>query len=521
MTLRLATWALGCALALAAPAAAQTELRVGVTTFLGELTDPIHTGLASLVHNAPVFDFLVAFDDKMNFVPGLAERWTVSPDGKTYTFFLRRNVKWHSGETFTSADVTNHLQRLEKGTAPFIAGFRNSIASVSAPDDHTVVFELKQPFPDFLAHLSPGVTALGAITPKAYIDRVGEAEFKAKPVGTGPWRMIDRRAGQYMLFERVPGHPFRPTPAYERLRLLQVPEPSTRVAMLQRGEVNLIDIEPDSIKAVSDGGNQVLEIPSSVLPFIGFVGIWSDKAKAKRSPVQIDNVKVRHALSMAIDRQELVEFLMAGRGASAVTFPTFPGGFGNDPAWDKANAVPFDPAAAKRLLAEAGYPNGFKLRIHTSPLPNAPWIPKMVEVIVGYWKAIGVETEIVNTEATVFIPKLYALADDVVGDAFTYRASKSVFPVGQSQTYFAANGRAQVALLNWDADHAAVASENDMAKREEGFRRLTQRAKESYAVLPVFYASALYGASKGLRNWRPIDGWPQIGFAYDHFLPPN
>jgi len=518
MTNRLTAAALASALILGtAPSWAQSELKIAYSNFGGELVDPVHGGLASQIYQMPIFDYLVTFDQHMAFVPGLAERWTVSDGGKTYTFALRKGVKWHTGEEFTGEDVKFHFKRLEKGTAPYIGPLLKAIDAIETPDPYTVIFKLKAPFPDFLGHLSPGNTTIGAITPKAYIERVGEAEFQNNLVGTGPWKLIGRQKGSYFLFEQTGTHTFRPKSGYQRIRLLQVPEESTRLAMLQRGEADLIDIGPDSVEKVKSTGNQVLEIPTSLMTFVSFVGTWSDRAKELNAPTRLE--KVRHALSMAIDRKELVDYMMLGRGMPAVTFPTFPGGFGWDEAWNKANDVPFDPEGAKKLLAEAGYPNGFKLRFYTVPLAGAPWNPKMAEVIVDYWKRIGVEVELIVSDAGAVLPVLYSRPDEAIGAAYTYRTTKSVFPVGTVENYLAAKGSSQLAVMNWDDAQAAVASETDPAKREAMFKDLVHRLKESYAMVPVFYASALFAAGKTVANWVPVEGWPSIGISYDYLKP--
>ena len=115
---RLKTAALAAALILgSAPGWAQSELKVAYSNFGGELVDPIHGGLANQIFQMPIFDYLVTFDRHMAFAPGLAERWVVSDGGKTYTFALRKGVKWHTGEEFTGEDVKFHFKRLEKGTA--------------------------------------------------------------------------------------------------------------------------------------------------------------------------------------------------------------------------------------------------------------------------------------------------------------------------------------------------------------------------------------------------------------------
>lgn len=494
------------------------ELKAAFASFGGELVDPIHGGLASQIYQWPLFDYLVTFDAKMQFAPGLATGWTVSPDGKVYTFKLRNDVKWHTGDAFTADDVLYHFKRLEKGTAPYAGPLLQVISSITAPDAHTVVFTLKQAFPDFIAHLSPGNTTLGAITPSAYIQKVGEAEFQNKLVGTGPWKLVERQKGNYFLFERV-DHPYRPKSGYQRLRVLNIPEESTRLAMIQRGEADLIDIGPDSVAKVKAAAGQVFEVPASVVPVIGFVGPWEDRAKTMNLPTRLENTKVRQALSMAIDRQELVEFLMQGYGRPAVAFPTFPGALGYDEAWQKANAVTFDPAGAKKLLAEAGYPNGFNLKFYTTSLGGAPWLPQMVQVIAGYWKKVGVNAEIIVSEVGALLPVLYTRPDVALGAAYTYRTTKSVFPVGTLQNYVTAEGKSQLAMANWDADFQKVIDETDPAKREAMFKAFVHRLKESYLAIPVFYASALFAGGKNVSNWSAVDGWPTAAFAYDHVKP--
>lgn len=504
------------ALLTAAPAFAK-DLTVAYSSFSGELIDPINGGLANQIHQMPTFDYLVTFDSKMKFAPGLAESWTLSDDGLTYTFILRKGVKWHNGDAFTSADVEAHIKRLEGGTAPYIGTLLKAIKSIETPDAHTVVFHLNAPFPDMLGYLSPANTTLGAITPKNYIEKVGVQEFQNTLVGTGPWKLVERKKGASFLFERTGEHAFRPIPSFERLRVIQVPEASTRIAMIQRGEADLIDIDPDAVERVQAAGGQVFEVPTSVMPFISFVGVWTDRAEELKVPTR--DPRVRHALSMAIDRQELVDFLIGGRGAVATTFPTFPGGFGYDEAWDKANAVPFDPEGAKKLLAEAGYPDGFKLKFYTLPLGGAPWLPKMAEAVIQYWKAIGVEVELVVTDSGAALPVFYGRGDEAIGAAYTYRTTKSVFPVGAVSNYLMAEGKSQLAVMNWDEDYLRVAAVTEPAEREAAFKDIIHRLKDSYAMIPVIYASALFAGGKDITNWVPVEGWPSPSISYDSLKP--
>jgi ABC-type transport system substrate-binding protein len=117
------------------------------------------------------------------------------------------------------------------------------------------------------------------------------------------------------------------------------------------------------------------------------------------------------------------------------------------------------------------------------------------------------------------LPVLYSRPDDAIGAAYTYRTTKSVFPVGTLENYLVAKGTSQLAVMNWDTAHAAVANETDPAKREAMFKDLAHKLKDSYAMIPVFYASALFAAGKTVTNWVPVEGWPSIGISYDYLKP--
>ena len=501
----------------AGTAAAQTELRVAVSTFTGEKVDPINGGFGMHQYQAPMYDYLVTMSRDRKPSPGIAENWSISPDGKTYTFNIRKGMKWHNGDPLTAEDVANHFDRMERGTGAFVGPFRTNIASTEAVGPYKIIFHLKNPWPDFIDFLGPGDTSVAAITPKKYTDEVGDEGFRKNPIGSGPWKLIEHKTGSYFLYEAVSGHPYRPTPGFDRLRVILVPEESTRVAMLKRGEVDLADIGFDSAKEILASGNQVLDVPNSIVVFVSFLGTWEERAKTLNRATAIRNV--RKALATAIDREELLEFMALGKGRLTPVFPAFPEGFGWDEAWARNNQTPHDPKEAKRLLAEAGYPDGFKIRFYTLPLAGAQWLPKMAQVLADYWKKIGVETELVSTEWGAFGPVAYGRPDEAVGAAYTFRVPRSSFPVGQMRNFVSANGKKLVANVPWDDKYAAVAQQTDMVKREKMFQDLMYSLKDTYTLVPVMYVNALFGASKNVTNWVPYSGWPSAGLSYEYFKP--
>ena len=150
---------------------------------------------------------------------------------------------------------------------------------------------------------------------------------------------------------------------------------------------------------------------------------------------------------------------------------------------------------------------------------GAPWLPRMAEAIAGYWRTIGVQLELVVTDAGALLPVIYARPDDALGAAYTYRTTKSVFPVGVSQNYLVAQGSSQLAVMNWDEAYGAVERETDPARREALFRDLAHRLQQSYAMIPVIYASALFAGSRGVTNWTPVEGWPSPAIGFDTLRP--
>lgn len=503
----------------AALGAQARELRVAVGSFSGELADPIHGGVGMSVYQGPMFDYLVSFDREMRIVPALAKSWTVSPDGRTYRFMLRDDVRWHDGARFTADDVLHHFDvRLRKGTAPYIAPLLGALASMRVVSDLEIEFVLKAPWPDFLAHLTPGNTSLGAITPKAYSIRVGDAGFSERPVGTGPYRLVERARGSFFRFEAV-DHPFRPRPGFDSLRISLVPEESTRIAMLKRGDVDVAEISPDSINWLARDGKQILRVTDSFMTFIGFIGTWEPRAVARRTPTRWENRDVRRALSLAIDRTALVKHLLNGAGSTAAVFPLFEDGYGWDPSLVASRETGYDPVLARALLKQSSLEDGFRISLYAPPLPGLSWSPTLAEVVADFWRKIGVEVDVVSTELGASFPIFYRRPDNALGSGILYRTTRSVFPIGLIQNYVVSKGRAQFAFANWDDRYAALNGILNETEREAAYQAFVAELADTYTVLPLFYMDVAFAASADVAGWSPVKGWPSIGLSLEYFRP--
>ena len=319
------------------------------------------------------------------YFPSLAESWSVSPDQRSYEFKLRQGLKFHNGDPFTAEDVVFSFERAKAKL------LHEHVKQVEILDPARVRFELKDPWPDFMAHYGTFATGAGWILPKRYFQQVGPDGFKKAPVGLGPYKFVSSTPGIDLVMEANEAY-WRKVPSVKRLVYKSVPEATTRLAMLKRGEVDLaylldatlaLEVKNDpKLKLAFSGGIGTF--------YLDFLDMWDPK-----SPWA--DQRVRLAASLAIDRQALSE--AETLNASPPTGNVVPKSF------EYAlplPAHPYDPKRAKQLLAEAGHPNGFDAG------DLYPWPPysSTAEAISGYLAAIGIRTRVRNMERAAFYAAL-------------------------------------------------------------------------------------------------------------------
>jgi peptide/nickel transport system substrate-binding protein len=277
--------------------------------------------------------------------PSLAESWTASKDGLTYEFVLRKNVRFHNGDVMTGEDVKFSFERYRGAGAATLKG---KVARVEIVDPHRVRFVLKQPWPDFMTFYATPATGAAWIVPKKYVERVGDDGFKKAPVGAGPYRFVSFNPGVELVAEAFDGYWRRP-PKIKTLVFKVVPDESTRLAALKRGEV---DVAYSITGALAEEVKRTpgLAIKPTSFPFtiwLLFTEQWDPK-----SPWH--DRRVRLAANLAIDRKTINQALYLGLAAPALSFIPH----GMEYFWAPP-PYPHDLKRARQLLAEAGYPNGF------------------------------------------------------------------------------------------------------------------------------------------------------------------
>lgn len=318
--------------------------RLALGTSLRTL-DPAKTTIGEeYIYDNLVFNGLTRMREDLAIEPDLAERWSFSEDLKTWTFTLRRGVKFHNSREMTSADVIATYRRiLDPETAAAPRTNYAMIEDMQAPDPYTVVFRLSYPYGGFADILSDRQVK---IVPHDQIDTLATA-----PIGTGPFRMASYTPGDRMVLTRFADYFEAGMPRFDSVELRIVPEMAVRIAALQAGDMDAVwDIPPEQVKPLS--GNSALKVQSVA------TGSW-DAAIMNNAIAPFNDPRVRRAFHLAVDKRDVVELVLFGEGAPTHS-PIPP----NHPFF--AKDIPFnraDPAAARRLLREAGHPNGVKVPI--------------------------------------------------------------------------------------------------------------------------------------------------------------
>jgi peptide/nickel transport system substrate-binding protein len=395
--------------------------------------------------------------------PSLAESWKVSPDGRVYEFKLREGVKFHNGDPFTAEDVRWSFHRAKGAKV-----LHEKVRDVEVAGPHRVRFHLHEPWPDFMTFYGTYATGAAWIAPKKYMEQVGPDGFKKHPVGLGPYRFVSHTPGVELVMEAYEGY-WRKMPSVKRLVYKSVPEATTRLAMLKRGEVDLAYLL-DAPQA-----EEVKRDPSLKLEFSGGIGtFYLDYLDQWDPKSPWHDRRVRLAASHALDRRALseAETLGASRPNGSLIPRTFQFALPLDP-------HPYDPAKAKQLLAEAGYPNGFDAG------DLYPWPPYTAfsEAVGGYLGAVGIKVRLRTMERAAFYQalaskKLKGLC--VCINAVYGNAASRIAQTVPSDGAFAYGGYPDV-----DALYKQQSRELDPRKREAQLHQLQRLLHERVRFAPI------------------------------------
>ncbi len=497
---------LAAAIAFTAAAASAQELKIGLKTEPSSLDPQYHALNPNLQIALHMFDTLVMQDENLKPKPGLALSW--KPVGDTvWEFKLRPGVKFHDGSDFTAQDVVFTFERVAKvpnSPGPYTV-YTRQMKSFEIVDPLTVRIHTDGPAP-----LIPlNVAALPILSHKAAAGAAPEGKTSAELnagnglVGTGPFKFVEWQRGSRIVLERNDAY-WGGKPQWQKVTLRPLTNNTARVAAILSGDVDLIEDPPttDLAKLKSDPKITLARAVSNRVIYIHLdqhgdppIGIPDTNGK---NPLM--DKRVREALSLAIDRKGIVDKIMEGVALPAGDFLPYPmGGTSKDTPIDK-----FDPAAAKKLLADAGYPNGFSI---TLGAPNGRYINdvKVAQAVAAMWSRVGIKTEVDAVAPPVFFKNrdtfkysaYMAGWGAVTGE--TSNAMQSLVATADKAKGMGTTNSARYSNPVLDAKLAEAMRTVDDDKREAILREATKIViQQDHGLLPIHFEVSVWATRKGL-----------------------
>jgi peptide/nickel transport system substrate-binding protein len=453
----------------------------------GTLTWGLHVTLASkwldpAETEAFINPFMVLYaihDALVKPMPGgdntasLAESWTASKDGLTYEFVLRKGVKFHNGDPVTAEDVKFSFDRYKGAAAKLL---KDKVREVQIVDPGRVRFQLKEPWPDFMTFYGTSATGAAWIVPKKYVEKVGDDGFLKAPIGAGPYKVVTFTPGVELVMEAFEGY-WRKVPSVKRLVFRSMPDETTRAAALKAGDVDIVYLlsgpTAEEIKRT-----KALRLAASKPPGVVFLDLpeqWDPK-----SPWH--DRRVRLAASHALDRQGLNQ--AETLGLSQPTGGLIPRVLDFARVYEPPA---YDPAQAKKLLAEAGYPNGFD----AGDLTPFPPFFSLAEAIGNYLQAVGIRTRVRTMERAAF---LTAWREHKIKGVIMGLGAPAGNAATRIEVYVTKSGIYSSGVVPEIEDlYQRQAKETDRKKREALLYQIQQIMHDRVMYVPIYELAFLWG----------------------------
>lgn len=457
-------------------------------------------------------DINVAEDGTTSVIPALAESWDISTDGLQYTFHLRQGVKFHNGNDFTAEDVAYTFHRLltveggvnsefidqVKGANELLEGTADTLEGLEVVDDYTVKITLKEPYAAFLACISsPGVSIYDSEATEAAGDQFGLDP--AVTVGTGPFIFTSWTLNDQIVMTKNDNY-WKGATALPGVVVKIIPDTETQTMMFENGELDIIDLDfvTDAIdRFVATYPDQIVEGNR--------VGITYLTMNQNIEP--LNNVQVRKAVQMAIDKQTILDALYGGRGQ--VEYGIFPHGLiGFNP---DQEVIPYDPEAAKALLAEAGYADGFTMEL-SADSSASDTVTMALEIIKEQLAEVGINAEIKNYDQATWLDTRKA------GELGSFLATWTADfndPDNFIYTFFGNEEKTRIRSINYpdtavmERVSAARGIVNDDERIAEYHALEDKIIHEDAAWAPMYSRKHLFAVSKRVQNFVPV--WSGVG----------
>ena len=474
-------------LVMPAVAMAKADLVIAVDYPPKSMNPHSYNSDANLSYMSNFFDGLLqrpAPEGKL--APALATAWE-RKDALTWKFTLRQGVKFHNGNAFNAQDVKFTFERMKDPKFSKFVNIANSIASIETPDDYTIIFKTKKPVPWFAETMHQNF-----IVDKESCLKRDSGDYNTKPIGTGAYKFVEWVKGSYIRMEANADY-WEGVPYFKSVDIKPITESSTRFAAIAARQVDILSGVPvpmiDRIKKTPT--IEVISRPARRC-------IYMDLGNKKGTPFA--DIRVRKAIAMAINEDEIVKTIMRGQATPAAQVPDT-ATIGYDPSLKR---LPFDPAAAKALLKEAGFPDGFDITIAG---PNDRYIndKQICEAVAKYLAKIGLNVKLDVKPKSIFFNELadkkhsFYLIGWMDGSYDFGRSAQMLLHTVNADMGMGTYNGAMYSNAALDKEIIDSASILDRAEREKALRTVNKKSVEDVAWIPLHYQQDIYAVLKASK----------------------
>ncbi len=496
------------------------DLVVGLKTEPSSMDPQYHALTPNIQISNTMFDGLVNTDPKLNPKPALAESWTV--DGKVWTFKLRKGVKFSDGSPFTAEDVVFTYERVPKvpnSPSPFTL-YLSAVDKGEAVDPQTVRVTTKEPSPLLLVNLAQ----LPIMSKKAASGAAPEGKTTMELnsgdglVGTGPYKFVSWKRGAELVLARNENY-WGPKPAWDRIVYRPMTNAASRVASLLAGDVDMIEDPPtDDLARLKENKKLFVEqTPSARMIYVAMDQFNAEKSPGIQGPDKnpLKDKRVRQALSLAIDRNAIVQRVMGGAALPAANLLPYPM-FGTS---KERTAIPkADVEKAKALLKEAGYPEGFSITLGS---PSGRYIndAKVAQAIASMWTRIGVKTSVDALAPPVFFKSRDSyqfsayLAGWAVSTGEMSNPLNSLLVTPDPKRGVGTTNRGRYSNPEMDKLVAQASSTMDDKARSELLQKASGMVIDDYGILPIHFELSVWAMKSDLRYQGRADQTTEAQFV--------
>lgn len=453
---------------------------------------------------AHLYDPLVSYEPDLSLKPGLAEEWEIKDDGYTWEFKLREGVKFQNGNDFNADDVVFSINRIINNDMLEMGVYLFRVKEVKKIDDYTVQIITKVKYPVFAGSLKHIM-----MLDKETCEDLTDDEIAANPNGTGRYILKEHITESHIDLVRKEDY-WGDKPEAESIRYRVISNAATRTAALLNGDVDLIASVPtmDVENLEGKDGIEIIQNASLSVNYLGF-NQHDDNPEGTISPNPLKDVKVRQAIYQAINLDEIIATTMKGLATPAISYmPSVVNGFD-----DTSKRLPYDPEASKELLKEAGYSDGFPLRIDALS-DGSRNEDQVTQAVASYLGRIGIEVEINLMPRAMFYEKtspknmqssfFMAGWGDSSGEGMVILNDMVYTYEGKPGLGEGNKGKYSNSKVDELLDEATITE--DKEERAAIVKEVDAISREEVAYIPLFFANQIYGIRTHINFTPRVDG---------------